>query len=132
MCSTLLGGLMFIVSAVNTIMPSVAAISTPTPNAQRSSVPRIHRSWVCGVVSDMESPNHTARDEYEQINGKVTEDEQRDRRARQYGGSEWYCAHDRRQSCGVYVIGDLGSGIRCRRLIRRHRRRSSGVGHAHS
>ena len=42
--STLLGGLMSLVSAVNTIMLSVAAMSTPTPNAHSNSVPRIRRS----------------------------------------------------------------------------------------
>src|SRR5262249_7390320 len=46
MCSTLLGGLMLMVSAVNTIMPRMAATSTPTPNAHSNSLPRIRRSCV--------------------------------------------------------------------------------------
>jgi len=42
--STLLGGLISLLRAVNTITLSVAATSTPTPNAHSNSVPRIRFS----------------------------------------------------------------------------------------
>jgi Tripartite tricarboxylate transporter family receptor len=42
--STLLGGFIPVVKAVNTTMPRIAAMSTPTPSAHSDSVPRIRRS----------------------------------------------------------------------------------------
>ena len=54
--STLLGGLMPMVSAVNTIMLNAAAISTPTPNAHSNSVPRMRRSCISGWRSLMAQP----------------------------------------------------------------------------
>src|SRR5262245_59391191 len=56
MRSTLLGGLTLIVSAVNTIMLSVAATKTPTPKAHINSVFRIQLSCTSCGVSDMVSP----------------------------------------------------------------------------
>src|SRR3954447_433532 len=58
--STLLGGLMSRVSAVNTMVLRVAATKIPTPTAHSNSVPRIRRSCTSECSSDIPSPPYRA------------------------------------------------------------------------
>src|SRR6516225_3415793 len=118
--STLLGGLMPIFSAVNTIVVRAAAIKTPTPKLHRSSVVRIQRSCASGWVSVMKSAHRPARNEHKDINQKVAGDEQCHGRAGEHGRTEGNLAHDVRERCWVDVIGDLELGSDRRRLVRMH------------
>src|SRR3954452_420371 len=105
--STLLGGLMSLVRAVNTIMDKVAAISTPTPKAHSSSVPRIRRSCISGCSSVTASPHCAARKEYEQINQQIAQDEERHRSAGQDARAQRYDLHHAREVRLVDLVGDL-------------------------
>src|SRR5215831_8056186 len=93
MCSTLLGGLIFIVSAVKTMVTRTAAIRTPTPKAHRSSVMRTRRSCISEGESVIASPHGPARDKHQQIDREISKDEQRDGSAGQQTGPERHDAH---------------------------------------
>src|SRR6187401_279418 len=120
--STLLGGLISLVSAVNTIMLSVAAIKIPTPNAQRSSVPRIRRSWTSLCASSVihSSAHCSARQKNKNINREISEDQECDCGSGEHAGSERNSSHCFCKRRRIYFIRDFGWIIRGGRLISRH------------
>src|SRR5215471_291880 len=88
--STLLGGLMLRVSAVNTMMLIVAATRTPTPNAQVNSVPRTQRSCVSRGWSVTALTHNAARQKDKEVNCEITQHHERDRTSRQHGCAKRY------------------------------------------
>src|SRR5215831_15648905 len=120
MRSTLLGGLMFLVSAVNTIMPRTAAMSTPTPNAHNSSVPRIRRSCTSAGCSLMVAcswlfahglAHRTAREEDEQVDQQIADHQQGDHAPGQDGSAERHDAHDLRKRGFIDLVGGFGRNV---------------------
>src|SRR3954447_9919771 len=120
--STLLGGFMSAVSAVNTITPRTAAMSTPTPKAHSNSVPRIRRSRASAACSVTGLPHRSAWKEDEQINRQVAEHQQGDSGAGQDAGAMRHHAHDLRERGLIDLIGDLGRIVGSRSLIGRDHR----------
>src|ERR671913_62132 len=102
--STLLGGFTPIVRAVKITMLSVAAISTPTPNAHRISVHRIRRSCISGCRLDMISPHNTTRNEYQQVNHQVSHNQHRNRCSSHHSGPKRDQTHDFGQSSFINLV----------------------------
>src|SRR5215831_2692097 len=103
MRSTLLGGFMLMVRAVKTIVLKVAAISTPTPNAHNSSVPKMRRSCIPGRISAIASPHDATRAEHGDIDQQVAEHEERDGAAGKHARSQRHDAHDPCQRLRVHA-----------------------------
>src|SRR5262249_33657020 len=117
MCSTLLGGFMSLLSAVNTIMPRTAATSTPTPNAHSNSVPRTRRSCVAACCSLTGLAHGAAWQEDQQVDREVANHQQGNGGPGQHSGSERHDPHHPAERSFVDVISDLGRGGRGGRLI---------------
>src|SRR5215470_1264813 len=101
--STLLGGLMLRVSAVNTMMLIVAATRTPTPNAQVNSVPRTQRSCVSRGWSVTALTHNAARQKDKEVNCEITQHHERDRTSRQHGCAKRYGSQHRAQCCLIDI-----------------------------
>src|SRR6516164_1759415 len=106
--STLLGGLIPMVSAVNRIVLRAAATNTPTPKAHSSSVRRIHCSCISGGAWDIRLPHTPARNKDEQIDQQVPEHQECDSRSSKHGCAQRYKSHHSRKCCLVNLIACLG------------------------